>query len=257
MKIILQKPVEKLGDPGDVLDVADGYARNFLVPRGLADQGPQGRREAGGHPATCPLRRRCPSRRPSSRPSPRSSSQAVRSRVAARAGEEGKLFGSVTAADLAEAIAAQMGIPVDRKDVHLEDPIKSVGTHEVRVHLFAEVDPVAHRRGRGRGLTNSQPARRAGPGARPLCVLGVPFGRTSTGRFRVNVTRVIHNCPHGCPHGESALVRARSDKKSSGRDLGWGNPQQFSHGFAGCAGVASARRASGAMGGGGTRGAHR
>jgi len=62
--------------------------------------------------------------------------------IAARAGEEGKLFGSVTAADVADAIGAQAGITVDRKDVHLDDAIRSLGTHDVRVHLFADVDPV-------------------------------------------------------------------------------------------------------------------
>jgi large subunit ribosomal protein L9 len=62
--------------------------------------------------------------------------------VEAHAGEEGKLFGSVTASDVAEAIDRQAGIRVDRHDVHLDEPIRSVGTHEVRVHLFAEVDPI-------------------------------------------------------------------------------------------------------------------
>jgi large subunit ribosomal protein L9 len=63
-------------------------------------------------------------------------------RVSAHAGEEGKLFGSVTASDIANAIDDQAGIRLDRHDVHLEEPIRSVGTHEVRVHLFHEVDPV-------------------------------------------------------------------------------------------------------------------
>jgi large subunit ribosomal protein L9 len=63
--------------------------------------------------------------------------------VSARAGEEGKLFGSVTAEHIAEAIAAQHeGVTVDKRDVHLEEPIRSVGSHEVRVHLFHQVDPV-------------------------------------------------------------------------------------------------------------------
>jgi large subunit ribosomal protein L9 len=141
MRIILQKPVENLGAPGDVLDVADGYARNFLVPRGLAIKAHKGAVKQAD------TLHRAHSTRMSKQ---KAEFEAVASkliaggpiRVAARAGEEGKLFGSVTAADLAEAIASQVGVTVDRKDVHLEDPIKSVGTHEVRVHLFAEVDPV-------------------------------------------------------------------------------------------------------------------
>jgi large subunit ribosomal protein L9 len=62
--------------------------------------------------------------------------------VRARAGEEGKLFGSVTAADIAEALSAQTSVPIDRRDVHLDEPIRSIGTHQVTVHLHPEVDPV-------------------------------------------------------------------------------------------------------------------
>jgi large subunit ribosomal protein L9 len=62
--------------------------------------------------------------------------------VPAHAGEEGKLFGSVTPADVAAAIESQTGIRVDRHDVHMDEPIRSVGVHEVKVHLFAEVDPI-------------------------------------------------------------------------------------------------------------------
>jgi large subunit ribosomal protein L9 len=137
----VQKPVDDLGSPGDVLDVADGYARNYLVPRGLAIKAHKGAVKQAD------TLHRAHSSRMSKQ---KAEFEAVASRliaggpihVSARAGEEGKLFGSVTAADLAEAIASQVGVTVDRKDVHLEDPIKSVGTHEVRVHLFAEVDPV-------------------------------------------------------------------------------------------------------------------
>jgi large subunit ribosomal protein L9 len=62
--------------------------------------------------------------------------------ISAHAGEEGKLFGSVTPADIGEAIEKQTGVRIDRHDVHLDEPIRSVGTHEVKVHLYAEVDPV-------------------------------------------------------------------------------------------------------------------
>src|SRR5918997_604178 len=62
--------------------------------------------------------------------------------VKAHAGEEGKRFGSVTSSDIAEAIDQQAGIRVDRHDVHVDEAIRSVGTHEVRVHLFAGVDPI-------------------------------------------------------------------------------------------------------------------
>jgi large subunit ribosomal protein L9 len=141
MKVILQKPVDKLGDPGDVAEVADGYARNYLIPRGMAIKAQKGAvRQADvlkkGHIARLSKQK--------------GEFEALASkliaegplRVSARAGEEGKLFGSVTAADIADALAAQSDVQVDRKDVHLDEPIRSVGAHEVRVKLFHEVEPV-------------------------------------------------------------------------------------------------------------------
>jgi large subunit ribosomal protein L9 len=140
VKVILQKTVERLGDPGDVADVADGYARNYLIPRGLAI-----RAEKGALRHAESLKRSHETRTKARK----GEFEALAARliqqpivVLARAGEEGRLFGSVTAADVAEAVSAQAGVTVDRKDVHLDEPIRSVGTHEVRVHLFPEVDPV-------------------------------------------------------------------------------------------------------------------
>ena len=141
MKIILQKPVEKLGAPGDVAEVADGYARNYLIPRGLAIKAEKG---AMRHAETL---QRAHGARVSKQ---KGEYEAIASklisagpvRITARAGEEGRLFGSVTSADVAEAVAEQAGIAVDRRDVHLDEPIRSVGTHEVRVKLFHEIEPV-------------------------------------------------------------------------------------------------------------------
>jgi large subunit ribosomal protein L9 len=140
MKIILQKPVEKLGDPGDVVEVADGYARNYLIPRSLAI-----RAHRGADKQAETLRRSHLSRQNQKKVEFEAlAAKLIASQVtiAARAGEEGKLFGSVTAADIAEAIVAQAEITVDRKDVQLDEPIRSLGKHEVRVHLFQDVDPV-------------------------------------------------------------------------------------------------------------------
>lgn len=140
MKVILQKPVEKLGVPGDVVDVADGYARNYLMPRGLAVKATK-----GGVRHVESLRRAHAVRVNQAKAEAEqlaSRLSATPITVTAHAGEEGKLFGSVTASDVAEAIDRQLGIRVDRHDVHLVEPIRSVGTHEVRVHLFADVDPI-------------------------------------------------------------------------------------------------------------------
>jgi large subunit ribosomal protein L9 len=141
MKIILQKPVEKLGVPGDVVDVADGYARNYLVPRGLAVKAHKGAGEQADS------MRRAHERRQYAQ---KGEFEAIASKliasgaitIKARAGDEGKLFGSVTAEQVAAAMLSQAEVTVDRKDVHLDEPIRSVGTHEVKVHLFTDVDPV-------------------------------------------------------------------------------------------------------------------
>jgi large subunit ribosomal protein L9 len=140
MKIILQKPVDKLGVPGDVVDVADGYARNYLMPRGLAVKATK-----GGVKHVDSLKRAHTSRVNVAKAEAEQVAQRLTASpvtVAAHAGEEGKLFGSVTPTDVAAAIESQTGIRVDRHDVHMDEPIRSVGAHEIRVHLFAEVDPV-------------------------------------------------------------------------------------------------------------------
>jgi len=140
MKVILQKPVDKLGVPGDIVEVADGYARNYLVPRGLAVKATKGMER---HQES--LKRAHTVRVAKARTEAEALAQRLTAtpiQVGARAGEEGKLFGSVTASEVAEAIAAQADVDVDRHDVHLSEPIRSLGAHEVKVHLFAEVDPV-------------------------------------------------------------------------------------------------------------------
>ena len=141
MKVILQKPADNLGNPGDIVEVADGYARNYLIPRGMAIRAQKGALKHAevlkkGHAARLSRQK--------------GEYEALASkliaggplRIGARAGEEGKLFGSVTAADIAEAVATQAGVQVDRRDVRLDEPIRSIGVHEVRVKLFQEVEPV-------------------------------------------------------------------------------------------------------------------
>lgn len=142
MKVVLQKPVDKLGDPGDVVEVAAGYARNYLIPRSMAVKAHKGATQQAEN------LRRAHERRQYAR---KGEYEAIASRlisggpiqVPARAGDEGKLFGSVTAEHIADAIAAKHeGVEIDKRDVHLDEPIRSIGTHEVRVHLFHQVDPV-------------------------------------------------------------------------------------------------------------------
>ena len=139
MKVILQKAVDKLGVPGDVVDVADGYARNYLMPRGLAV-----RASKGGVKHVESLKRAHTTKVSQAQAEAQQVADRLTAspiKVRARVGEEGRLFGSVTAAEVAEEIERQTGVKVDRRDVRLDEPIRSVGVHQVTVHLFTDVDP--------------------------------------------------------------------------------------------------------------------
>ena len=137
MKVILQKEVAKLGTPGEVVSVADGYARNYLVPRGLAIPATKG---AVRHAES--LKRAHDERTAKARTEAEAAAERlsqVTVRISHQAGEEGKLFGSITAQDLAEEITRLAGEEVDRRDIHLEEPIRSVGSHEVHIRLHPDV----------------------------------------------------------------------------------------------------------------------
>jgi large subunit ribosomal protein L9 len=137
MKIILQKPVDKLGNPGDTAEVADGYARNYLVPRGKAMPATKGvvaQSEA--------MRRNREAREVRDREGAEALAAQLSVRpieLKARAGEGGKLFGSITAADIAEAVLAQTGVELDRRKVVLSEPIREIGNSEVTIQLPADV----------------------------------------------------------------------------------------------------------------------
>lgn len=138
MKVILTTDVDGLGHKGDVLDVADGYARNFLVPKSKAIKATRGAlKEAEA------LRR---AREESERLARAAASQLAealaesRVVVAARAAEEGKLFGSIGARNVAEAIASYTGIEVDPQAIVLTGPIKDIGMHQVTLRPHADVE---------------------------------------------------------------------------------------------------------------------
>jgi large subunit ribosomal protein L9 len=138
VKIVLRADVANLGRKGDLVDVADGYARNYLVPRGLAIEATRGiTRQAEA------MRRSRQVRDTREREGAQATARqlaAQRIEITARAGEGGRLFGSVTAVDVAEAVEAQTGIHIDRRRLHLGEPIKTLGVHEVPLRLHAEVE---------------------------------------------------------------------------------------------------------------------
>jgi large subunit ribosomal protein L9 len=121
MKIVLRDDVDNLGRKGDVVDVADGYARNYLVPRGLAIKATK------GVVAQAESMRR------------NRAARDARERDAAEATAGTKLVGSVTAADVVDALEAQQGVVVDRRKVALDEPVKEVGDVEVEITLHSDV----------------------------------------------------------------------------------------------------------------------
>jgi large subunit ribosomal protein L9 len=138
MRVILRTDVGDLGKRGDILDVADGYARNYLVPKGLAMRATDGATsQAAG------MRRARDLRDAQDRAAAEDVATTLVPQVitvSARAGSEGKLFGSVTSADIVAAVEAQAGVTLDRRRVQLDEPIKSLGTHIVPVKLHADVE---------------------------------------------------------------------------------------------------------------------
>ena len=138
MRVVLRSDIDNLGKRGDIREVSDGYARNYLLPKGHAIVA------GSGVDAQAIAMRRARDRKDAR---DREAGESVARvlvpaviRIPARAGAEGKLFGSVTAADVVDAVAAQTGIELDRRRLHLEEPIRSLGVHEVPVKLHADVE---------------------------------------------------------------------------------------------------------------------
>jgi large subunit ribosomal protein L9 len=137
VKIVLREDVDTLGRKGDLIEVADGYARNYLVPRGLAMKATKGVVTQAES-----MRRSREVKETRDRDAAQTIAAQLGSKaleVKARAGEGGKLFGSVTTADIADAIKAQTGIEVDRRKVDLAEPIRELGDADVTVKLHTDV----------------------------------------------------------------------------------------------------------------------
>jgi large subunit ribosomal protein L9 len=138
MKVVLRSDVDSLGRKGDLLDVSDGYARNYLVPRGLAMRATKGvvrQSEA--------MRRSRAARDERDREAAQAVADQLGARrieIKARAGEGGRLFGSVTAIDIADAVQAQAGITIDRRHLSLPETLKELGPTEVPLRLHPDVE---------------------------------------------------------------------------------------------------------------------
>jgi large subunit ribosomal protein L9 len=138
MEVILRRAVDNLGHPGDLVKVSAGYARNFLLPRGYAFEATPGNRKRIEQERQ---------RLEAAESSRRDDAQAIADKLgevsltfSARVGEEGKLFGSVTAADIAQQLEAQ-GHHVEKRQIDLHEPIRALGVYRVPIRLHADVRP--------------------------------------------------------------------------------------------------------------------
>jgi large subunit ribosomal protein L9 len=142
MRIVLRDDVDNLGKKGEVVDVADGYARNYLVPRGLALKASAGSQKQ----ADAMVRNRAARDRRE-----RENAEALAAQfsgrtisIKARAGGEGRLFGSVTTSDIAEAVQKQTGAEIDRRKLALDEPLKELGGVDVQIRLHPDVVATVH-----------------------------------------------------------------------------------------------------------------
>jgi len=132
MRVILLKDVEKVGSQGDIVRVKDGYARNLLIPRGLAAPTGSGKARHIEHQRKLVDDRRRKEMKEAEKVA--SSLSEVSVEIPVHVGEEDKLYGSVTNADIAAALAAK-GYDIDRRKIEIDEPIKALGVYSVKVHV--------------------------------------------------------------------------------------------------------------------------
>ncbi len=136
MEVILREDIDKVGNRGDLVKVADGYARNFLLPRRLAVPATEANKKIVEQERQAHLRREAKEK--SGAEELARIMAGVTITLAQKAGEQDQLFGSVTAKDIVEALAKQ-NFTIDRRKVHLDEPIRQLGEHKVTLKLHREV----------------------------------------------------------------------------------------------------------------------
>ncbi|MBC7229903.1 MAG: 50S ribosomal protein L9 [Actinobacteria bacterium] len=142
MKVILVTNVEGLGARGEIVEVKDGYANNYLIPRGFAVRSTKGKAKEAAQ-----LAREKMAKADRELKRAEDAAQLISGRtfeIAAKVGEEGKLFGTITAKDIANLLEEEINVKVDRKKVHLDEHIKTAGFHEARIKLHPQVEAIVH-----------------------------------------------------------------------------------------------------------------
>ncbi|MGM0420009.1 MAG: 50S ribosomal protein L9 [Bacillota bacterium] len=136
MEVILREDVEKVGSGGEIVDVADGYARNYLFPRGLAEKATESKIREVKEYQRSREKELAESRKQAEAQAKKLGAETFE--IAVKAGEQGRLFGSVSTHDIAEKVE-EAGYEIDRKKINLEENIKELGEHKVKVSLFEDV----------------------------------------------------------------------------------------------------------------------
>ena len=138
MKVILNKDVKGTGKAGDVVTVSDGYARNMLIPRGLATEATQSNIRQLEKQKAIAAEKKAEEKAAAQELAEKLNKASIKMKI--KAGEGGRIFGSITSKDIADAINMQLGMDIDRKKVTLDAPIKQVGQTDVDMRLYQDVN---------------------------------------------------------------------------------------------------------------------
>jgi large subunit ribosomal protein L9 len=139
MKVILLKDVPNVGESGSIQNVSDGFARNYLIPQGLAEMGTPGRIKHAQERLNAQQRKI--EREEEKLRGLAERIEGTRVEIVARVGKQGRLFGSITAADVATEVSKALSEEIDRRKVVLGEPIRTMGEHEVEIHLVGRLRP--------------------------------------------------------------------------------------------------------------------
>lgn len=139
MEVLLKQDVKGVGHAGDIKKVASGYARNFLIPQGLAMPADKGAAKQAQQIKSAAERKRDRERASAASLAERISASSLL--FTARAADTGRLFGSITASDIAESLQQRLGVEISKRQIELEHPLRDLGSHQVPVHLMSDVIP--------------------------------------------------------------------------------------------------------------------
>ncbi len=139
MKVILLQDVPNVGESGSIQNVSDGFARNYLIPQGLAEMGTPGRVKQAEQRINAAQRKI--ERQEEEMRDLADRIEGTRVEIEARVGQQGRLYGSITAPEIASAVGSALGEDIDRRKVEMGDPIRAVGEHTVQIHLVGRLRP--------------------------------------------------------------------------------------------------------------------